>query len=50
MCGDAAEGPTVQQRVCCGAGQQLVTKEFASVDTVVKAGGCSSVEIGSAVV
>jgi hypothetical protein len=31
-----------------GQANSFVTKEFASVDTVVKAGGCSSVEIGAA--
>jgi hypothetical protein len=31
-----------------GQANSFVTKEFASVDTVVKAGGCSSVELGAA--
>jgi hypothetical protein len=30
-----------------GQANSFVTKEFASVDTVVKEGGCSSVEIGA---
>jgi hypothetical protein len=31
-----------------GQANSFVTREFASVDTVVKAGGCSTVEIGAA--
>jgi hypothetical protein len=30
-----------------GQANSFVTREFASVDTVVKSGGCSSVEVGA---